>query len=62
MTTKRYADNEESRDALANLAWARSILRNPAYAMPNGRNSHEVANEVAEQAHDTLIDHARYTA
>jgi hypothetical protein len=52
----------DSQFHLANLEWARGILAQPSYVMPNGRDSHEVVNEVADEAQDNLIDHARYTA
>lgn len=52
----------ESQFHLATIEWAKGILVQPAYTMPNGRNSWEVANEAADSAQDALIDHARYTA
>lgn len=52
----------ESEFHLATIEWAKGILSRPAYTMPNGRNSWEVANEAADKAHDALIDHTHYTA
>ena len=41
---------------LAELAWADSILAQPAYTMPNGKSSHQVAYEVKAAALDRMIE------
>jgi hypothetical protein len=47
---------EESTDAATNAEWADGILARENVKFPNGRMSHEVANEVQEKAEDTLLD------
>ena len=48
---------EQSADAATNAKWAESILARTNIQFPNGRMSHEVANEVLEKAEDTLLDY-----
>lgn len=40
---------------LARVKWANDILSKPAYIMPNGKNSHDVANDELNAAHDRMI-------
>jgi acetylornithine deacetylase/succinyl-diaminopimelate desuccinylase-like protein len=53
----KYAVNEESRFHMGQIEWAKGILANPSVTWPNGRNSHEAANQVIEESEDALIDH-----
>ncbi|KZN20852.1 MULTISPECIES: hypothetical protein [Pseudomonas] len=48
---------EESADAATSAEWADGILVRENVQFPNGRMSHEVANEVLEKAEDTLLDY-----
>jgi hypothetical protein len=38
----------------AEMDWARNILAQPCYTMPNGKPSHQVANEVLCRVMDRL--------
>jgi hypothetical protein len=49
-------------DHVVQAEWAKGVLSAPAVTYPNGRNSHEVANEVLEKAEDGLLDYWRLTA
>lgn len=46
----------------AEIGWANGILARPAYVMPNGRDSHDVAQEVKDAALDRAVDFTEYTA
>lgn len=48
---------EESTDAATSAEWADGILARENVQFPNGRMSHEAANEVLEKAEDTLLDY-----
>ena len=37
------------------VEWAKKILSQPAYIMPVGRDSHELANDVMARAMDRMI-------
>lgn len=39
---------------LATIEWAKSILAQPAYTMPNGKNSHDVAHLELSKVMDRL--------
>lgn len=54
---RHFAITEESSDAAVQAEWADSILSRPAVTYQNGRNSHQVAGEVLEQAEDVLLDY-----
>jgi hypothetical protein len=41
---------------LSELEWANALLDKPAYVMPNGRSSHDVASEVKATALDRMLD------
>ena len=47
---------------LNEIAWAKKLLSEPAYIMPNGRKSHDVAHEVMSKALDRMLDHNRINA
>ena len=53
---RTFLITEESADAATNAEWADGILARENVKFPNGRMSHEVANEVQEKAEDTLLD------
>lgn len=53
---------EESEDAATSAEWADGILARENVQYPNGRMSHEVANEVLEKAEDTLLDYLCVTS
>lgn len=46
MTNKEFSSAE--------VAWAKNILAQPAYTMPNGKDSHAVAYEVMSKVLDRL--------
>jgi len=46
MTNKEFSNAE--------ITWAEGILAQPAYTMPNGKNSHAVAYAVLNKALDRL--------
>lgn len=54
---RTFLITEESADAATNAEWADGILARENVKFPNGRMSHEVANEVLEKAEDTLLDY-----
>jgi len=41
---------------LAEMSWAKKIISEPPYVMPNGRLSHDIAYEVLDKALDRMID------
>ncbi|NBW19469.1 MAG: hypothetical protein EBR82_66990 [Caulobacteraceae bacterium] len=41
---------------LNEIAWAKKLLSEPVYIMPNGRRSHDVAYEVMSKALDRMLD------
>lgn len=47
----------ESEHYLAQIKWANKILDETAVTWPNGKDSHEVAGGVLENAEDALIDY-----
>jgi hypothetical protein len=47
---------------LAQIKWANALLAQPAYVMPNGRSSHDVAYEVKATALDRMLDENTLTA
>ncbi|WP_020190747.1 hypothetical protein [Pseudomonas putida] len=51
-----YLMTEESADAATSAEWADGVLARENVQFPNGRMSHEAANEVLEKAEDTLIE------
>ncbi|EPH5795442.1 hypothetical protein ACS2R3_002951 [Pseudomonas aeruginosa] len=53
---------EQSADAATSAEWADGVLARENVQLPNGRMSHEVANEVLEKAEDTLLDFLCVTA
>ncbi|MDU4254509.1 hypothetical protein [Pseudomonas sp.] len=53
---------EQSTEAATNAEWADGVLARENVRFPNGRMSHEVANEMLEQAEDTLLDYLCVTA
>lgn len=53
---------DESAEAATNAEWADSVLARENVRYPNGRMSHEVANETLEKAEDTLLDYLCVTA
>lgn len=57
-----FKDTDGSSLAVSNLIWAQQVLANPAETYPNGKHSHEVANEIVEQSEDILIDYQRFVA
>lgn len=48
---------DRSADAATQAEWADEILTRPNVIYPNGRSSHECANEVLDKAEDTLIEY-----
>ena len=54
---RHFRITEKSADAATQAEWADSVLDQPAVIYQNGRNSHEVAGEVLEQAEDVLLDY-----
>lgn len=40
---------------LSEINWAKKILSQPAYIMPVGKNSHELANDVMARAMDRMV-------
>lgn len=46
----------------ANTKWAKMLLAQPCYTMPNGKPSHQVAYEVLGKVADRLIEHGTVTA
>ena len=53
---RTYLMTEESADAATSAEWADGVLARENVQFPNGRMSHEAANEVLEKAEDTLLD------
>lgn len=49
--------SETSQEAAMNAEWADKILQQENTRFPNGKMSHEVANEVLEKAEDVLLDY-----
>lgn len=47
---------------LAEMQWADALLAQPAYTMPTGRSSHDVAYEVKAAALDRMIEQNTLTA
>ena len=47
---------------LNEIAWAKKLLSEPPYIMPNGRRSHDVAYEVMDRALDRMLDQNRVNA
>lgn len=58
--TTHFARNQEEQDRLDHLQsqvkWAEKVLAAPNVVYPNGRESHEVANQVYDECQDELID------
>lgn len=54
---RSYRKTEESADAATNAEWADGVLARENVKFPNGRMSHEVANEVMEKSEDILLDY-----
>lgn len=52
-----YIANAKTRYAAGQVEWAKGILDRPEVIWPNGRSSHEAAEEVLEKSIDTLLDH-----
>ena len=46
----------------ATTEWARNILAQPCYTMPNGKPSHQVAYEALNETADRLIERGTVTA
>lgn len=46
----------------AEIDWANGILAQPAYTMPNGKSSHQVAYEVKAKAIDRMVEAGRINA
>ena len=40
----------------ATLSWAKNLLSQPAYTMPNGKSSHAVAQAEIAKAMDKMLD------
>ena len=53
---------DQSTEAATTAEWADGVLSRENVQYPNGRMSHEVANEMLEQAEDTLLDYLCVTA
>ena len=49
--------SEASEEAAMNAEWADKILQQENTRFPNGKMSHEVANEVLEKAEDVLLNY-----
>ena len=47
---------------LIEMDWAKKVLSEPSYIMPNGRKSHDVAHEVMSKALDRMLDQNRINA
>jgi hypothetical protein len=47
---------------LSEIKWARKLLAEPSFQMPNERQSHAVAQEVLERALDKAVGFARVDA
>jgi hypothetical protein len=56
-TCQVYPMVDEVTNAVTQIDWAASVLIVPPVIYPNGRSSHEVANEVNDMYEDILIDH-----
>jgi len=41
---------------LIEMDWAKKVISEPTYVMPNGRKSHDVAYEVLNKALDRILD------
>ena len=52
----------ESKFNLIEMDWAKKVLSEPSYIMPNGRKSHDVAHEVMSKALDRMLDQNRINA
>jgi len=52
-----YPINEATSEAVCQLTWAYSILDKPNVKFPNGRESHEAANEAIERYEDDLLEY-----
>ncbi len=52
-----YPINDATGDAVCQLTWAYQKLSEPCVTFPNGRTSHECANEAVERFEDVLLDH-----
>jgi hypothetical protein len=48
--------------ALSEITWARSLLAEPSYRMPNGKDSHAVAQAALDKALDEAVDLVRVDA
>jgi hypothetical protein len=57
-----FTITEQSADAATGAEWADGVLARESVQFPDGRMSHEVANEVLERAEDTLLDYLCVTA
>lgn len=51
-----HVDNEHSQHWLQQKAWAEGILAQPSVTFPNGKQSHNVAHFVLEEAEIELIE------
>jgi hypothetical protein len=47
---------------LSEITWAKKMLAEPSFQMPNGRQSHVVAQEVLEKALDKAVGFVRVDA
>jgi len=54
---RHFRITEASEDAATQAEWADKVLAAPAVIWQNGRNSHEAAGEILNQAEDVLLDH-----
>ena len=57
-----FANCDGAREHVVQAEWAQGVLAAPAVIYPNGRHSHEVANEVLDKAEEGLIDFLRVSA
>jgi len=57
-----FRDTEQAREAITNIEWARDRLSMPNVRFQNGKESHEVANQMIDKAEDTLMDYQVFTA
>ena len=46
----------------AELTWAKKIISEPSYIMPNGRLSHDIAHEVLNKTMDRMLDENHLSA
>lgn len=59
-TSRCYPYNERTCEAVCELEWAYAALTKPNVVFPNGKESHECANERIDRNEDALIDYLQF--